>query len=123
MRTQSPPKFALHAERRQTAPVGQRPTQIDARRQFALACQLLIETKQPPARGRSAAVHVLHTGDADLPRLGERGADGVDDFVLGRLRDVARDECHRIVAQHAAGLTRAGLAINDAAGRIGRFRA
>ncbi len=121
MRSQSPPKFASTpsaATLRQSAN-GQRRSMRS--RQFALPRQLLIETEQTAARGRAAAVHVLHAGDTHLSGLGESGADGVDDFLLGRPWNVAFDEAHGIVAQDAAGLPRTGLAINDAARRIGRL--
>ena len=72
--------------------------------QLALAGQLLVETEQPAARRPIAAVHVLHAGDADLPRLGQGGADGLGDLVVGRRRDELVDQVHGVVAQHAGGL-------------------
>src|SRR5262249_40767211 len=110
------------AEVRQAAPISQRPAQVDARGQLALVGELLIETEQAAARGRVAAVHVLNTGDADPPRLGLGGADALDDLFLRRPRDVLFDQVHSVVAQHAARLAGAGLAVDDAAGRVGRLR-
>ena len=73
------------------------------------------------ACGGSAAVHILHAGDADAACFGKGGRRAGDDVGIRRRGDEMRHQPHRVVAQQAGRLLGLGIAIDDAAGRIGGF--
>ena len=94
----------LGAEVRQRLPLAERPAQIDAQRQLAVAGQLLVDAEQGAARGGAAAVHVLHAGDAILAGLDQGRLDRLDNRDFRRGRQQFIDQAHRVVAQQAARL-------------------
>src|SRR5262249_57164943 len=68
------PESTLGSHSGQFLPSRKRPAKIDAYSEFSSLGELLIMAKKPAARGRVAAIHILHAGHSRLRRFLDRGS-------------------------------------------------